>query len=79
MLGKNFDKFSLDFICNKILITLYLHLFATSFVKDKALRFINIINMNDLTLNSSASFDYQPEQEKEKKNNGISVIDSKKS
>lgn len=55
-----------------------LHLSTISYIKDGIPQFKDITNADNLALNLGVVLDCQPEQEKEKVNNGIPVIDFEK-
>lgn len=61
-----------------MVMTDLLYFYAPDYLKEKTLCFINVININNLTLNLSTNLDCKSKQEKKKKNNSISVTNSKK-
>lgn len=77
-LNRNFNKFSLNLIRDKTIITLCLYCSAIGYVKDGTSHFTDITNADDLTLNLDVRLDYRLKQEKKEKNNEIPVINSKK-
>lgn len=74
MLDKNFGTFSINLISDKTFKTLCLYIFTLEYIKDGALHFKHITNINDVILSLNTGLNSKPKQKKikkEKENNEV--------
>lgn len=74
ILDKNFGTFSINLILNKTFKILCLYIFTLEYIKDEALHFKDITNINDVILSLNTGLNSKLKQKKikkEKKNNEV--------